>query len=107
MTSATLRRLLPPLAAVLVPMFLLRQAWHLLVDAETSVVDGVLVFGGDGWFVTAVGAVTWTAAVLTGVAVLDGGARPFARAIRALPVALAGLVAFLVPLTGCLWLAGL
>jgi hypothetical protein len=92
---------------LVVALLLVRTGWHVLFDDQSLVVDGVLTIGPDDWFITGVGAIGWTVAVLTAIAVLDGGRHPIARAVRALPVALAGLVAYLVPLVGCGFLAGL
>jgi len=100
-------RVLPPITALVVGLLLARLGWHLLVDEEARIADGVLTLGAEDWFGIVVGSIWWTVAVLTGVAVLDGGPRALRRAVRALPVALAGVVAYLVPLIGCGFLAGL
>ncbi|MCP2327482.1 hypothetical protein HDA40_005989 [Hamadaea flava] len=90
-----------------VALLLVRTAWHLLTDADARVADGVLTFGRDDWFSTIVLGLGWTITVLTGVAVLDGGPRPLRRALRALPVALVAVAAYVVPLVVCGFLTGL
>ncbi|NUR72576.1 MAG: hypothetical protein HOU81_17300 [Hamadaea sp.] len=94
------------LTPAVVALLLVRTGWHLLADADARVADGVLVFARDDWFITIVLALGWTITTLTGIALLDGGPRPVRRAIRALPVALLGVAAYVAPLIICGFLAG-
>ncbi|MEV0272152.1 hypothetical protein AB0H43_25535 [Hamadaea sp. NPDC050747] len=95
------------LAPAVVALLLVRTGWHVLADADARVADGVLTFGRDDWFITIVLGLGWTITVLTGVALLDGGPRPLRRALHALPVALTGVAAYVVPLIICGVLTGL
>jgi hypothetical protein len=91
-------RLLPALTLALAPAFLFRTVWQVLTG-DAWVLNDVLSVT-DSWTVVIVTALVWTATVLLGVAVLDGGPQPLRRTLRALPIAFVGVAVLALLLIG-------
>lgn len=100
-------RLLALLALWLMPLFLVRTAWHLVTDDQTRIVDANLRFGSDDLVLLAVTVVWWTWAVLAAIATLGGQPEPMRRALRALPVALAAVAGGVLVLVAGFFAVGL